>query len=188
MSILPTPIPSNRLTIRPIAPEDNAAVAHLVRTTLEEHQCTGPGFASSDPELDDLYSAYQTPPGQPPMRAYWVIADDTGRIWGGGGFARLKGIRLDEAVCELQKVYFHPALRGKGFGRRLMELCIRHAAEARYRTMYLETVPQMESAVGLYRKLGFERLPTYLGDTGHRSCTIFMSRPLNAPVTVCSTP
>jgi putative acetyltransferase len=176
------------LNIRPITPEDNAAVAQLVRATLEEHQCIGPGFASSDPELDDLHAAYQTLDRLIPDRGYWVIADDAGHVWGGGGFSRLKGTRPDESICELQKVYFHPGLRGRGYGRRLTEFCMREAEKAGYQTMYLETMPQMASALGLYRKLGFQPLPTYLGDTGHRSCTVFMSRPLGAAVTVCSTP
>jgi putative acetyltransferase len=171
-----------QLTIRPMTPADNTAVANLVRTTLEEHQCIGPGFASSDPELDDLYSVYQSPAGHVLDRGYWVISDEAGQVWGGGGFARLKGTRPDEGICELQKMYFHPGLRGRGYGRTLLTFCIQRAAEAGYRTMYLETMPQMESALNLYRKMGFQPLPTYLGDTGHRSCTVFMSRALEKSV------
>jgi len=175
--------------IRPIAPEDNEQVAALVISSLEEFGCTGPGFASSDPELHDLYSAYQTPAGQKADRAYWVIVNEvTGRVYGGGGFSQLKGTQEDDAICELQKMYFDSALRGKGYGRMLLELCIQQATEAGYRTLYLETMPVMTQALKLYEKLGFQPLPTYLGDTGHRSCTVFMSRPLHRLDIVHSSP
>lgn len=167
------------LVIRPIEPRDNAEVKHLVISTLTEFGCVGPGFASSDPELEDLYTAYQPPTGQPSDRAYWVIYDTAAeRVLGGGGFSRLKATTPEQGICELQKVYFSPELRGKGFGGKLLRRCIEEAGLAGYREMYLETMPQMASAVGLYEKLGFQHLPTYKGDTGHRSCTIFMSRPL----------
>ena len=165
--------------IRPIAPEDNAQMAALLVSVLEEFGCTGPGFASSDLELQDLYSAYQPAAGEKADRSYWVIVNETtGQVYGGGGFSRLKGTSEEDGICELQKVYFDPALRGKGYGRLITELCIQQATEAGYRTIYLETTPAMKQALGLYEKLGFTALPTYLGDTGHRSCTIFMSRPL----------
>jgi len=173
------PAKAASIVIRPVAPQDNAGLEALVVDTLTEFGCVGPGFAASDPELKDLYTAYQTPPGQPRDRGYWVIVDEAdGLLLGGGGFSRLKGTALQDAVCELQKVYFRPELRGLGFGRKMLERCIEEAALAGYRTMYLETMPQMQSAVGLYEKFGFRFLPTYMGDTGHRSCTVFMSRPL----------
>lgn len=175
--------------IRPIAPEDNEQMAALLLSTLEEFGCTGPGFASSDPELHDLYSAYQTTTEQKPDCGYWVVVNETtGQVYGGGGFSRLKGTSVEDAICELQKMYFDSALRGKGYGRMLLELCIQQATEAGYRTLYLETTPAMKQALKLYEKMGFKPLPTYLGDTGHRSCTVFMSRPLSRLDTVHSSP
>jgi putative acetyltransferase len=175
--------------IRPIAPEDNAQMATLLVSVLEEFGCIGPGFASSDPELADLYSAYQTPTGQPVDRGYWVIVHEaSGQVYGGGGFARLKGTRAEEGVCELQKMYMDSSLRGRGYGRMMLELCIQQATRAGYRTMYLETTTVMAQALKLYEKFGFRPLPTYLGDTGHRSCNVFMSRSLNLLEILTSTP
>jgi putative acetyltransferase len=169
---------SDSLVLRPLTPSDNAALKNLIMDTLTEFGCIGPGFASSDPELEDLYSVYYGN-HKNNESAYWVIVDEqSGKLLGGGGFSRLKKTSLDEAVCELQKVYFSAELRGKGFGRKLLELCMEEATRAGYREMYLETVPQMQNAVSLYQKFGFKLLPTYMGDTGHRGCTIFMSCPL----------
>ena len=172
--------------IRPIQPEDNAAVAALVQSVLEEHNCIGPGFASSDPELQDMYSAYQrnlqtlSSAYTGSKAGYWVIEEtETGRVLGGAGYSRLKGTTPEESICELQKVYFYPELRGKGMGRALVTYVIRQAAADGYREMYLETVPQMASAQGLYRKLGFTSLQTNKGNTGHQKrCTVYMSREL----------
>lgn len=167
------------LIIRPIQHQDNSQVEALILGVLVEFGCVGPGFASSDPELKDLFGAYQPPEGQKTDRAYWVIEDTaSGQVLGGGGFAPLKGFAGAIATCELQKVYFHSALRGRGFGRKLLEKCLMEAAFCGYQSVYLETVSQMASAVGLYEKLGFQRLPGSLGNTGHTGCSIFMSRSL----------
>ena len=75
----------------------------------------------------------------------------------------VKGTTETEGICELQKVYFRPSLRGLGFGRKILERCIQEAAMAGYRLMYLESVPQMSNAVGIYEKLGFQHLSTRRG-------------------------
>lgn len=166
-------------TIRSVAAQDDAQLEALIISVLIEFGCVGPGYASGDPELISLSSVYTVAPGETYDRDYWVVVDElTQEVLGGAGFSRLKGTTEAEGICELQKVYFHPKLRGLGFGRKLVDRCIQEATKAGYRTMYLESVPQMESAIGMYEKFGFQFLPTYLGDTGHRSCTVFMSRPL----------
>ncbi|MFE8730484.1 GNAT family N-acetyltransferase, partial [Aeromonas hydrophila] len=70
------------------------------------------GYGVSDPNLDRLYQTYQEEASR-----YWVIEGPDGSILGGGGIAPLAG---EEDVCELQKMYFLPALRGLGLGKRLV--------------------------------------------------------------------
>lgn len=174
-----------RLILRPIQPEDNPHVEQLILSILSEFGCVGPGYASSDPELKIMYQAYQSPDPLHPDRGYWVIMDvDTRQIYGGGGFSPLKGLPPEAATCELQKVYFHPALRGLGFGRKMVEKCMVEAEKFGYKTMYLESAPQMENAVNLYQKFGFRHLSERLGDTGHSNCPVFMSRPLGSSALV----
>lgn len=171
--------PPEILAIRPIESGDNAALEALVIATLAEFGFVGPGFASSDPELKDLYANFHTSSDETPDKAYWVIFDQqTKRVLGGGGFSRLKGTTPEEGICELQKLYFSPELRGKGFGQKMLTLCIDEARRAGYRKMYLETTHQMTSAVRLYEKFGFQHRSTRMGNTGHHRCTVFMSRPL----------
>lgn len=163
--------------VRPIQPQDNPALEHLVKVILTEFGCVGEGYAYADPELSDLYTVYDNPQSR-----YWVVEAEDGRIVGGGGFTRLKGTTPEEGICELQKLYFLPETRGQGLGHQVIQLCIEHAPKAGYREIYLETVSQMHQAVHVYKKNGFESLEGPLGNTGHHRCGIFMSRPLEAAV------
>jgi putative acetyltransferase len=171
---------NTELIIRPIQPCDNPQICQLVLDVLQEFGCVGAGYASSDPELKDMFATYQTQNGKKADRGYWVIEDiATGQVLGGGGFSPLKGFSGPLPTCELQKVYFHPHLRGRGFGRKLLEKCVQEAERAGFEMMYLETVERMSSAIHIYEKMGFQVLNARMGQTGHSGCSIFMSRPLS---------
>lgn len=165
-------------TIRPIEPQDNQAVMEITLKILTDFGCVGPGYASSDPELRCMYETYREAEGE-----YFVVIENaTGRVLGGAGYSRLKGTTPEESVCELQKLYFLPELRGKGLGKQLLTLCIERAAEAGFRQMYLESIPVMETAIALYTRLGFKQLDKPMGNTGHTACSIYMVRELPVPV------
>ena len=157
--------------IRLIQPEDNQAAAKIIRGVLAEFGCSGPGYACNDPEMDDLYSAYQCD-----RRKYWVIYNQvTGDLVGCGGFSQLKGTSKEEKICELQKLYILPTHRGLGLGKELLILCIQEAKLAGYKYMYLESLPQLKQAVNLYKKFRFEFIDKPMGNTGHNEkCSIFM--------------
>jgi putative acetyltransferase len=157
--------------IRLIQAKDNAAVKQLVHDVLIEHGISGEGFAGVDPEMDDMFSAYQGP-----LTAYFVI-EQAGEIVGSGGFAPLAGCE-GEGIAELRKMYLRPGLRGQGWGHRLMIKCIEGARQAGFKQMYLETTPAMKAAQKLYLKHGFNYRETRLGDTGHGGCEVLMSRHL----------
>ncbi|MDX2083990.1 MAG: GNAT family N-acetyltransferase [Candidatus Melainabacteria bacterium] len=166
------------ICIRSITPEDNAAVAALIRATLTEFNCVGEGFAYADPELDTMYEATVAQADS----CFWVLENTlTQEIVGCGGLSRLKGSSEQEAICELQKFYFLPQTRGQGLGSRLLGLAIEQATALGYRRMYLETVPQMAQALHVYRKFGFQDLSGPLGNTGHHRCTRFMALTLGVP-------
>jgi putative acetyltransferase len=170
----------SQCAIRPIAPRDRDGVARLIRTVMPEFGAKGPGFAILDPEVDDMYGAYQ---GK--RSAYWVITmrdpelgrtRSAERVVGGGGFAPLTG--GDRETCELRKMYFLPELRGMGFGQEILSKCIDGARRARFSRMYLETLENMAQARALYERNGFERLEAALGCTGHYGCQLFYARTL----------
>lgn len=157
--------------IRPIKPDDNAAVKTLVLETLAEFGLHGEGFAGVDEELEDMHAAYADE-----LSAYYVIALDD-KIVGVGGYAPLLGTDRGTTV-ELRKMYLTSAFRGQGFGQRLIDLCIKEATAKNFSVMYLETVPEMKAAQALYLKNGFD-YSQRMGDTGHCNCSVTMVRDLN---------
>lgn len=77
-------------------------------------------------------------------------------------------------ACELQKMYFHPKARGRGFGKKLIQLCLEKAKELAYSHVYLETLEEMHEARSLYESVGFKYIDHRMGATGHSSCPVFM--------------
>ncbi len=152
--------------IRPIRRADNAPLAALIRRIFEDLGVPKTGTAYEDGNLDSLYEYYQQ------ERAAYYVVTRAGMVLGGAGIAALRG--GTPAVCELQKMYFGEALRGRGMGRVLLKTCLDTAWLMGYTHCYLETMPYMEAAQSLYRKFGFEYLPAPMGNTGHSSCHVWM--------------
>ena len=148
--------------IRLIEQTDNPAMAEVIREVMPQFGACGPGFSIEDAEVDRMYEEYQGP-----RAAYWVVEID-GQVHGGAGNAQLEG--GDEDTSELKKMYFREKIRGMGFGRKLMDLCLEKAKEAGYKKVYLETLENMTSAGALYEKYGFQKLQGNMGNTGHSGC------------------
>lgn len=158
------------INVRPVQPSDNLALSQIIRSVLDEYDGNKPGFASMDPETDSMYEAYAKAGA-----AYYVL-EQGNQVVGGGGFAPLAGGKA--GVCELQKMYFLPEVRGTGWGQKMLALCIEAAQKAGYKQMYLETLAAMNTARALYQKFGFQYLEKQLGQTGHSGCNTFMMRDL----------
>lgn len=69
---------------------------------------------------------------------------------------------LDEETCEIRTLYVLPTSRALGVGKRLVETVLKAAREAGYRCARLDTLPFMESALRLYRSVGFYDIEPYL--------------------------
>ena len=80
-------------------------------------------------------------------------------------------------VCELQKMYCLPCVRGTGLAHRLMDEALMFAAN-QYDSIYLETLGNMTAAQRFYEKHGFVRIDESLGNTGHNSCDVRYLRKL----------
>ena len=156
--------------LRPIEKKDNASVAGIIRSVLIDFGVPKVGTAYADVALDSMFETYQDSESK-----YFVIEND-GKIIGGGGIAPLAN--YDGNVCELQKMYFLEEARGKGLGRKMLELCLNKARKHGYEKCYLETMPYMETARKLYKKHGFEYIDEPMGDTGHHACPVWMLKTL----------
>lgn len=160
----------SQLVIREIQEKDNPQVKKVVQNVLVEMGVPKVGTAYEDKSLDDMYGTYN----RQGMK-YFVVQDGE-KIIGGAGITPLAG--EEEEICELQKMYFLPAARGRGAGSMMMDTCLKYAKSSGYKQCYLETLPYMEHARKLYARAGFESLEKPLGKTGHYNCTIWMLKDL----------
>jgi putative acetyltransferase len=158
------------IRIREIQKQDNAQMAAIVRDVLTDFGAPKIGTAYADPYLDTLFEVYNVP------RAIYFVVEKNGKILGGAGIMQLEN--SDNSICELQKMYFLPELRGLGFGTQLMKLCLEKAIEFGFESCYIETMSYMDAAQKLYRKSGFEYLDHPIGNTGHNSCGVWMLKKL----------
>jgi putative acetyltransferase len=156
--------------IRPVAADDNDALARLLRDVMEEFGATGAGTSLHDPELLDMASAYAGHGS-----AYFVI-ESAGGLVGGGGLGPLAGGEPD--VCELRKMYLRPAARGRGLGRAILARCLDAARQLGYKRLYLETRQTMRQARRLYEHNGFMPVGKPIGHTGHFGCDAWYVRDL----------
>ena len=140
------------LNYRSLTAADDAALASIIRTSLEQMHLNLPGTAYSDPELDHLSAYYAR---EPKKRTYFVALDDAGQVVGGVGVAEFAPI---PNCAEIQKLYLSNAVRGKGYSKELMRLAETWAKGAGYRQLYLETHSNLQIAIKLYKKLGFTEI------------------------------
>lgn len=155
------------ITIRKIQPEDNAALATIIRKTLEEFGANHPGTVYYDATTDALYELFSAAQG-----SVYFVAEHGGKIVGGGGIYPSAGLPAD--TCELVKMYLLPEARGIGLGRKIIEECISFAKESGYQNIYIETMPELNQAMKTYEKFGFRYLDGPLGNTGHFGCDRWM--------------
>ena len=155
--------------IRLIEPKDNASLAKIIRSALEEFNANKPGTVYFDASTDHLFELFSTTPN-----AVYFVAESNGILLGGAGIYHTEG--LPEGVCELVKMYLHQNARGKGLGGLLISTCLKEAAKMGYRKVYLETMPELQKAVTVYEKFGFKYLNAPIGHSGHTGCNIWMMK------------
>ncbi|MCM1125199.1 MAG: GNAT family N-acetyltransferase [Lachnospiraceae bacterium] len=101
-------------------------------------------------ELKHLETKYGLPYG----RLYLAYCDDEP--------AGCIGLRkIDEENCEMKRLYVRPKFRGRHIGRILVQRIIEDAREIGYSHMLLDTLPFLESAIGMYKRFGFYEIESY---------------------------
>ncbi len=158
------------MLIRPINESDNKHISVILREVLIEMDIPRIGSAYEDPEINNMYESYQS------KRSIYFVVEENNKILGGAGINQLKN--GDVNICELQKMYFHKSIRGRGIGDKMIELCLNFAVESNYKKCYIETMPNMVDAQKLYIKKGFKYIDNPLGNTGHTACPIWMLKNL----------
>lgn len=82
---------------------------------------------------------------------YYVVAED-------GGIVGYAGAWLVPPEADVQTVAVAPQARGRGLGEQLLGHLIAHARDRGCRRLQLEVKAGNESAIGLYRRLGFVKI------------------------------
>jgi putative acetyltransferase len=69
--------------------------------------------------------------------------------------------RLEPSVAEMKRLWVRQSFRSGGIGKLLVEAIIERARAAGYACLRLDTLPQMKTALVLYRALNFYEVPAY---------------------------
>ena len=101
-------------------------------------------------EIDGLPGRYAEPEGT------LLLASVDGHFAGCGALRK-----IGPGSCEMKRLYVAPFTRGSGLGRAIAAALIAAGRERGYVTMRLDTLPFMESAIALYRSLGFRQIERY---------------------------
>jgi putative acetyltransferase len=132
------------MKIREATAADGDAIRSIVSETLAEF-----GFPvesnGTDADLADVPRSYQSRGG-----VFRVIEDDTGTVVGCGGL-----YPVDDESVELRKMYFRPAIRGHGLGRKLLDDLVDAARRLSFNRIELETASNLTAAIALYQRAGF---------------------------------
>ncbi len=155
------------IIIRPIEHSDNVAIASIIRTTLTEFGLNKPGTVFFDDSTDHLFELFTTEQ----LSAYFV-AQKGDQIIGGAGIYPTEG--LPNKTCELVKMYLTKEARGKGLGRKMIDICLSIAKQKGFDQVYLETMPELKKALIVYEQFGFNYLQGPMGNSGHNGCDIWM--------------
>lgn len=158
------------IRIRTIRKDDNAILSSIVKSTLAEFGANHPGTVYFDPTTNELFELFRKP------GSIYYVAEENNEVAGGGGIYPSNG--LPDGTCELVKMYLLPAYRGKGIGKKLIVNCLDYAAQASYRQVYIESMPELEKALSIYEQFGFRYLDQPVGNTGHFGCSIWMLKEL----------
>jgi ribosomal protein S18 acetylase RimI-like enzyme len=108
-------------------------------------------FQDIDNELGSFPAKYSDPNG------IFIIAKDGNHIIGCVGFKK-----LDSKICEMKRLFVKENYKGKGIGKKLVEIIINEAKVKGYKKMRLDTLKTMENAITLYYKTGFYEIAPYV--------------------------
>jgi putative acetyltransferase len=133
------------IIIRTATNGDCEEVQKLVFGVLREYDLQ-PDLQATDLDIFDIETHYLNRGG-----IFEILEDAKGNLLGTVGL-----YPLDAEMVELRKMYFAKELRGRGFGKKMLEKMIEKARELGFSKIYLETASVLREAVALYEKYGFE--------------------------------
>jgi ribosomal protein S18 acetylase RimI-like enzyme len=107
-------------------------------------------FQGFDEELQTMHTQYNLPKG-----CLMLVYENEKAI----GCAAIR--EYEKNSCELKRMYLKQECRGKGIGKKLLQLMSDKAKELGYTKILLDTLPQMKEAQHLYKTFGFKQIDPY---------------------------
>lgn len=149
------------VTVRDAGPADRAAIEAVTLAAYEQYAAT------LGPRLWVVYRQNILGTLAEPAPAAQIVAEQGGTLVGsvllypGGAVIGEPGSSRTLALAwpEVRLLAVAPAARGAGVGRLLMEACIGRARGAGAQAITLHTTDMMSTAMRLYERMGFARVP-----------------------------
>lgn len=91
------------------------------------------------------------------------------------GCIALRPLPRFKRAGEIKRMYVKPESRGQGIAEQMLAALEEYAAEAGYRTLYLDTKDDLTTAIRFYRRHGYEACERY---NENPQATIFMRKEL----------
>jgi putative acetyltransferase len=143
--------PAPEIMFRSATNEDAGQIKKIVYGVLEEYGLV-PEPGGTDTDLEDIDKNYLQRGG-----VFEVLEDTGGNMMGTVGLYPMPYPIDGETskTVELRKMYFLPALRGQGWGKKTLTRMIERARELGFERIILETHSSLKEAIGLYKSFGF---------------------------------
>jgi ribosomal protein S18 acetylase RimI-like enzyme len=107
-------------------------------------------FQDVDRELKEIATEYNYPTG--------VLL----LVYDGDKAIACAGVRkIDTNIAELKRMFVNSDYRGRQLGQQLLEQALKETTQLGYRSIRLDTVPSMLSAIKLYKAAGFHEIEPY---------------------------
>ncbi len=118
-------------------------------------------FQEFEAELAELPGDYAPPQGC--LLLAFIESSAEGQLGSEvPGLAGCVALRqFESTTCEMKRLYIRPQFRGRGVGRGLARAVMDAARRIGYRSVRLDTLPEMAKAQALYRSLGFREILPY---------------------------
>jgi len=147
------PMDAAELSFRP-ATLDAGAGARLIQAMRDEIAVIYDGLDLDGSHMPRAGAAELAPPG-----GTFLVG------WRDGEPVCCGGVkRLDDAICEIKRMYVMPAARGQGVARRLLVALEDAARELGYAIARLDTGPEQPHARALYESAGYAEIANFNGN------------------------
>ncbi len=129
--------------VRAVFPDDLKDVLDLYREYID-NTSVDLSFQDNDQEFNQLPEKYSSEESK-----IFLLKKDSKSV----GCAAFR--KLDDAICEMKRVYIRPSARGSNQGAKLVDRVLQEAVISGYKRICLDVLPEFKTALRLYRSYGF---------------------------------